>query len=262
MNAPRRPAAVAAVLATLFLPAPPAALRAAPAPPAPAPAAADTTALAGLPLVELPPAAPGGPAAGTLAIVLTGDGDWAELVQGVARTLADGGAGVVGLKARAYLTGAPRTPDATAADVARIARAYLARWGARRLALVGYSRGADLLPFVASRLPADLRDRVAVVAMLGLAPTTSFEFHWSDLVRDTARPTDLPVAPELVRLRDAVRGARLLCVYGTAERASGCRDADPSLVTRVARAGEHHFDGDFPALGRLVLDALPAARGG
>lgn len=204
----------------------------------------------GLPLTVVPAARPGG----TLAILLTGDGGWAPLVRDVARTLADGGVGVVALDSRAYLSGATRTPEGTARDVARIARAYGARWDASRVVLVGYSRGADLLPSVATRLPADVRPRVALVAMFGLARAASYEFHWLDLVRDTAHPTDLPVAPDLARLR----GTPMLCVYGTDETDSGCRDADASLVTRVARDGKHHFDGDHAALARLVLDALRA----
>jgi type IV secretory pathway VirJ component len=88
--------------------------------------------------------------------------------------------------------------------------------------------------------------------MFGLASSASFEFHWMDVVRDTKRPTDLPVAPELAQLR----GTRMLCVYGTDETDSGCRGADPTLITQVARSGAHHFDGDFEGLARLVLDAM------
>ena len=216
-------------------------------------APADTGLRRDLPLVEVPASrAPATPGPRTLAVLITGDGDWAALDQAVARTLADGGVPVVGLKARAYLTHQPRTPDEMAADVAQIARTYLARWGAERIAFVGYSRGADLLPFVATRLPPDLRKRVAIVAMFGLSTRASFVFHWSDVVHDVARPTDVLTVPELQRLR----GMRLLCVYGVEETDSGCRDADAALMTRVAREGKHHFDGDFAGLGRLVLDAI------
>jgi type IV secretory pathway VirJ component len=214
-----------------------------------------------LPLVEVPARA-GAPSAGTLAVLVTGDGGWAELDRAVAAGLAARGVGVVGLDARAYLS-RRRTPEETAADVARVARAYLTRWeGAAgdgaRLVLLGYSRGADLMPFVAARLPGDLRARVRLVALLGLATAANFQFHWSDLVKDTRRPDDRPVAPELERLR----GMRLLCVYGTEEQDSGCRDADSTLVTRVARPGGHHFDRDYGALAALILGAMGApARG-
>ena len=198
-----------------------------------------------LPLVEVPAR---GRDAATLAIFLTGDGGWADLDRKIAGVLADHGVGVVGLDSRAYLK-QRRSPVQTAADVARVARAYTARWGARRLVLIGYSRGATMLPFVATRLDADLRQRTALLAMLGLERTANFQFHWIDVVRDVSRADDLPVAPELERLR----GQRMMCVYGTDEKDRTCRDADPALITRVERRGDHHLGGDYRGLADLIL---------
>jgi type IV secretory pathway VirJ component len=209
-----------------------------------------------LPLVEVAPPARTGvartAAENTLVVMLTGDGDWAEIDRGIAAALHGAGMGVVGLKARAYLQGAERTPDGTARDVERIARHYGAAWNEPRLVLLGYSRGAGMAPFVATRLTTDVHQRLALVAMFGLGNAASFHFFWSDIVSDRARPTDLPVAPELARLR----GTRMLCVYGSDEKDSGCRDADSTLVRRVERAGAHHFDKDYAALGALVLQSL------
>ena len=218
---------------------------------APVPSAALTGPdVSDLPLIEVP--ARGNDAA-TLAIFLSGDGGWADIDRQIAGVLADHGVGVVGLNSRAYLT-RRKTPEQAAADVARIARAYTARWSARRLLLIGYSRGATILPFVATRLDADLRQRTALLAMLGLERNASFQFHWVDVVRDVRRPEDLPVAPELERLR----GQHMACVYGTDEKDSACRDADPTLITKVARQGDHHLGGDYRALGDLILGLLLA----
>ena len=211
---------------------------------------ADTTAsnVASLPLVEL---TPNGSRASTTAIFLTGDGGWADLDRKVSSVLAEHGIGVVGLNMRSYLSN-KKTPEQTAADVERVARTYMARWKSDRLVLVGYSRGADILPFVANRLPADLRARVAALAMLGLAKATNFHLHLIDLIKDVHRPDDVPVAPELERLR----GQRMLCVYGTEEKDSGCRAADSTLITKVERKGGHHFDGDYRGLGELIVQML------
>jgi type IV secretory pathway VirJ component len=214
-------------------------------------AAQDTSgAVKDLPLVELP--ATGG-STHRMALVISGDGGWAPLVRGVGKRLAANGIDVVGMDARRYLSSA-KTPEQAARDVARILRHYRRQWGADRFALIGYSRGADMLPFILRRLPADLRARVDLTAMFGLAPSASFEFHLMDLVRDVKRSTDLAVAPEL----EALRGARMLCVYGRDEKESACRDADPTLIERVERAGKHHSDGDHDALADLVLSRLPS----
>lgn len=232
---------------------------AAQAPTAQAPAAAD---LRDLPLVEVPaaPAAPDAPraaaAARSLALLITGDGDWAPIDRGIAGALAAGGVPVVGLKVRPYLEHGTRTPDGLARDVERIARTYMARWGRDRVVLLGYSRGADFAPFIMNRLAPDLRDRVALVGMYGAEQNASFEFHFVDLFADKHRATDVPVAPELARMA-ARPGLRAFCVYGADEKDSACRNApDAPTLRKIERGGAHHFDKDYAGLGRLALDEL------
>lgn len=211
--------------------------------PHPVPQAAEGGPIRDLPIVELPPRRAGR----LLAVFLTGDGGWADLDRTVAGVLADSGIAVVAMNSRAYLKRG-HGPDDAARDVARLATHYMTAWGRDRLVLVGYSRGADMAPFVATRLPAELRTRLTLVAMLGVSQGASFRFHLLDLIRDVQRPTDLPILPELERLR----GTPMLCVYGAGERHSACRDAPPSLLTREERKGNHHFDGDYEAIGALI----------
>ena len=201
-----------------------------------------------LPLIEVPSRAAGN----TLAIFLSGDGGWADLDKHVSASLAEHGIAVVGLNTRSYL-GTKRTPDETARDVSRVMTHYMASWNRDRVAIVGYSRGADIAPFVASRLPADLRTRLSLVAMLGLAPFAGFQFHWADMLHTVRRPGDPLTLPELERLR----GVPMLCVYGEEEKESGCRDAPDSLIKHFARAGAHHFDGDYGALANIIMASLP-----
>jgi len=202
-----------------------------------------------LPLIEVPALQPG---TGTIAIFLSGDGGWASLDKQVAQVFAEHGIGVIGLNSRAYLSTA-KTPAQAANDVARIARAYLTQWAGKRLVLIGYSRGAVMLPFVATRLPADVKRQVTLLAMLGLEQQMNFQFHWTDIVRNTKRPEDLPVVPELLRLR----GTPMVCVYGTEEEDSPCRSADPALMTQIARPGDHHFGGNYGAVAELLIAAVP-----
>ena len=204
-----------------------------------------------LPLVEVP-AAEGD----ALAVLLTGDGGWATLDRRVAAGLAGHGVAVVGLRSCAYLA-RHRSADDLGRDVARVLRHYGRAWRRDRVVLVGYSRGADLVPFAANRLPPDLRSRLALVAMLGPADAAGFTCHWSDLLRETSRPADLPLRPELERLRDVAT----LCVYGIGERESACRDAAPPEMQRVAHAGGHHFDGDGAGLAVAILGRLATSHG-
>ncbi len=199
--------------------------------------------------------APQGTSARVTAVVMTGDGGWAELVKDIASGLASHGIGVVGFNSRAWLS-SPKTPEETASAVVRAIEATRAKWPADRLVLVGYSRGADFAPFVATRLTAPLRAQLSGVAMFGLANAASFEFHLVDLVRDTKRPTDIPLQPELLKLK----GVRMRCVYGLDESESGCRDAPADLLVKDGRPGGHHFDRNADALVAHVLALLSSGQ--
>jgi type IV secretory pathway VirJ component len=210
------------------------------------PDAADSS-VRDLPLTEVPARRAGD----AVTIFLTGDGGFAELDREVAAVLADSGIAVVAFDTRAYLW-RQRGPAETARDVARVARHYSALWHRDRIVVAGYSHGADLIPFVADRLPPDVASRVVLYAMLGLGPGASFQFHFADLFRDIRRPSDLPVMPELQKLR----GRRMLCIYGTDEAASSCRDADSTLLDRHPVPGDHHFNRAYRAIGAMIAGAV------
>ncbi|MCE3004637.1 MAG: virulence factor family protein [Xanthomonadaceae bacterium] len=204
--------------------------------------------LADLPLVEVPASGDGD----LLAILVTGDGGWAGLDQDVAAALAARGVPVVALNSLKYFWTA-RTPQGTADDLGRIARHYLAAWGRRRLLLVGYSQGADVLPFAINRLDPALRGRIAGAALLGLGERASFAFHVSHWLEDPADGE--PTAPEV--LRAAAVG--LSCVRGAEETDSPCASFAAAGVRDVVLPGGHHFDGDYAAVAHAVMDAARGA---
>jgi type IV secretory pathway VirJ component len=192
--------------------------------------------------------APQGAPSRYTAILLSGDGGFADLFTKVADELAEHGVGVVGFNTRSWLS-PKKTPDETAVAVARVMRAAMTRYHADSVIIVGYSRGADMVPFVVTRLPEPLRMAVGAIAMIGLGTRASFEYHFTDLFRDTQRAEDVPIGPELLKLR----GVSMACLYGTDEKSSACRDAPPGLLKTEARDGGHHLDGDYKAIGEWVL---------
>jgi len=210
-----------------------------------APRAADVS---DLPLIEIPAE---GTASDLLAVVLSGDGGWASIDREVGGALAKHGVAVVGFDSLQYFW-TRRTPDESAQALTRVVSHYLNAWHKERAALVGYSRGADVLPFMASRLPSELLPRIALVALLGPARSVEFEFHLSDWIGGSSGESALAIAPEVAKLR----GMRVLCVYGHDEGESLCPDLDPSLATRDERPGDHHFGGDYEGIARRILEAL------
>jgi type IV secretory pathway VirJ component len=201
-----------------------------------------------LPIIEQPSALQD-PKSDAVAIMLSGDGGWAGLDQGVAAELNARGIPVVGLDSLRYFWTA-RTPAGIGADLDRVIRYYLPHFAKHRAILIGYSQGADVLPFAVNRLPAATRADVALVALLGISPHALFEFHLSSWIADS--DAGAATGPEL----KALAGLRVLCVYGADEDASPCTQLDPKAATIVKLAGGHHFDGNYAALADTVLTAV------
>jgi len=200
-----------------------------------------------LPLVEVHASIPG---KDFLAVILSGDGGWAGIDREVAGALANQGVPVVGVNSLKYFW-QPKTPDIAAADLGRILRAYLAAWKKDRVVLIGYSLGADVLPFMASRLPSELLNRVALITLLGPDTEADFEFHLTDWVGGKPRNSRL-VGPEAAKLE----GKRLLCVYGEEESESLCPQLPGSLTRVVSLKGAHHFGGHYDSIADMILNEI------
>lgn len=204
----------------------------------------------GVPLVERP-----APSGHLLALIVTGDGGWAAGDRAIADALASAGIAVVGLDSRAYLRAGQRTPESMTADVTRLLTHYETAWRKDSVILIGYSRGADLLPFVVTRMEERDRARVTLLALVSLSTHAGFQFHWEDLVRDIERPTDLPTAPEVRRLR----GPRIVCMPGRQEKTSGCDLLDEGSAVRIPHDGGHALTSETgAAVGKVIVaEAAP-----
>jgi len=204
-----------------------------------------------LPLVEVPST---GAAQPVFAVLLSGDGGWAGLDAQVADALAARGIAVVGFDSLRYFWSA-RTPEGLARDLDRVIGSYAARWRKPQVLLVGYSQGADVLPFALNRLPSATRTRVVHTVLMGLGKNASFEFHvgnWISAGDDDA----LPIAPEIARLS----AAQTLCIEGQGDTDATCATVPPGHVTLRTLPGGHHFDGDYARLADVIVEtALPGA---
>jgi type IV secretory pathway VirJ component len=213
----------------------------------PAPSALDS--VGDLPLSVVP--APDGP---LLAVLLTGDGGWAAGDKSLAQAFAASNVAVVGLSSPRYLF-ERRTPDEAAAALARIMRHFMRTWNRERVIVVGYSRGADIGPFMVSRLPPDLRGRIDLLVLLGPEEQASFKFGVLDLIRTPHDANELRVASEVARLH----GLPVLCIYGRTDRNAICPALERAGLARtLVRNGGHVVHGDEgPALVQAILAALP-----
>jgi type IV secretory pathway VirJ component len=206
--------------------------------------------VADLPLTVVPAAA--GATGPWFAVFLSGDGGWVGLDKGVSRVLSKHHIPVVGWDSLKYFW-SPRTPDGTARDLGRVVEYYSRLWGKSRVLLVGYSQGADTLPFMVNRLPDATRRMVGLTALLGLSSSADFQFHFSNWLHGSAQ--GLPTGPEL----DRWSGSPFLCLYGVEDTDAVCSKLAGKDGSSVKMSGGHHFSGGYRQIAAEILNRLPPA---
>jgi type IV secretory pathway VirJ component len=222
---------IAATVLTPRLPAPPASL-------------------ADLPIVEVE-ATPGTAVPGasdSFAVLLSGDGGWAGIDKEVAGLLADRGVPTAGVDSLRYFWSA-RTPAGLAQDIDRIVRYYAFHWKKKYALLVGYSQGADVLPFAVNRLPLATRSLVKLTTLIGVSESAAFEFHVTNWIG--ADSDGLPVRPEIEKMSST----DTLCVYGDDDQETICPKISPQHARIIKLPGGHHFGGNYVPLAQLVTGA-------
>jgi type IV secretory pathway VirJ component len=200
-----------------------------------------------LPLIELPSAQP----TPLLAILFSGDGGWRDLDKTIAEELARNSVAAVGWDCLRYFW-SRKTPEQAAHDLAFVIDTYSTRWHAEKVALIGYSFGADVLPLLYDRLPPTSKNLVAQLSLLGLSSAADFEIKVSGWLGGSHGGAAVPTQPALATIDPQL----IQCFYGHDEQDSVC----PQLASRHAEVietqGGHHFDGDYVALARRIADGF------
>ena len=183
-----------------------------------------------------------------MVVVMSGDGGWRDLDKTIAENLQRAGVPVVGWDSLRYFW-SRKTPQQTADDLAAVIENFMARWQASEVALVGYSFGADVMPFAYNRLPDSLRPHVALIALLGFAREADFEITLSGWLGESPGPDAVPVLPETNKIPPRL----MQCFYGQNEKDTACPELARRGVEVIRIAGGHHFDGDYQALASHIL---------
>jgi len=137
-------------------------------------------------------------------------------------------------------------------DIDRIVRFYAYHWKRPRVLLIGYSKGADVLPFAVNRLPQATRSLVQLTTLIGLGQSAAFEFHVTNWL---GGGSGVPIKPET----DKLSSSDTLCLYGEDDDESLCPTIGAQHARVVNLSGGHHFGGDYRKLAELIINQSQTA---
>jgi type IV secretory pathway VirJ component len=201
-----------------------------------------------LPLVEVPAARN---ERSVFAVLISGDGGWAGIDKAVALALTKKGISVVGWNSLQYFW-KEKTPETASNDLDRIIKHYKTAWKKDTVICIGYSFGADVLPFMVSRLPQAESGTIPLLAFLSVSKTADFQFHLGDWIGGGPSKTSMPVIPELEKMR----GKRMFFFFGKEEKEEIAGISTAHLGTTISLPGGHHFGGHYEAIADSIISEL------
>lgn len=204
--------------------------------------------LAGIPITLVPATA----THDTMVIVYSGDGGWRDIDAEIGGYLAKAGVPVVGIDSLRYFWNDIDPADA-ADDLVKVMDAYAKKWNVHKVALVGYSFGADALPAIYQALPDDHKANVNLVSLLAFTGARQFEIQVSGILGAKTDPNGPSTLPDLLKIEPA----KVQCIYGSEDDETACtrlpKDKGFSLLVHP---GGHHFNDDYKPVAKDILDRL------
>ena len=183
------------------------------------------------------------------ALLLTGDGGFSTFSKRISSRLASRGIPVAAISSLRYFW-RRRDPDEAARDLEQILDQHLGTWQKERAILIGYSFGADVLPFIVSRLSQEAREKVGAIVLLGPALSVDFKFHLSYWFLGSRGKYPMSVGEAVLKLDRS----RILCVHGEEEKHSLCRDADSDGMKVASISGGHRLGRHPQSIADMIVN--------
>jgi type IV secretory pathway VirJ component len=180
---------------------------------------------------------------------ITGDGGWNSFSTSFVQKLNRQGFSVVGLNSKSYFW-SKKDPQKAASDISTVLQQYLVTWNEKKLVLIGYSFGADVLPFIGRRLSKAIGDSVVSFVLMSPSTKTDFEIHVLGMIGIGGNSGD-SVPDEVNRLSKPV-----LFVTGSDETDFPFKKLTLKNYTLVKLAGGHHYDGNVDEVVKQIVQRI------
>jgi type IV secretory pathway VirJ component len=144
----------------------------------------------------------------------------------------------------------PKSPDKFASDLIPVIKDYLAKWGKSAIILSGFSFGAEVIPFLYTRLPEELKQKVKLIMLLSPASTSDFTIHLSDMIG-----ADNTYANDVVKEVEKIKTPPVLAIFGEKEDSSFPENHKQDNYQTLFINGSHHFT-NADAVMESMLDEL------
>ena len=171
-----------------------------------------------------------------LVFYISGDGGFNSFSKSFIQQWHSLGYAVIALNAKSYFFNS-QPPDVAAKDINALLIQYLVLWKRNNIILVGYSFGADVLPFIQTRLSAVILSKIKQTVLLSPSQTTDFAVHLFYSNSGSSVPA------EINKLTKPV-----LVIFGEDEKDAPDKNINNPKAFILKVKGDHHYSNNVENL--------------
>jgi type IV secretory pathway VirJ component len=181
---------------------------------------------------------------GYYVILLSGNGGWRDLDKSLTAYLNSKNVSVLGLNTKQYLL-SEKKPEQIAFDLETLMDRYDIKWKCDKVVLIGYSMGAEILPFAVNRMDERYTKKIQNIVLIGPWQKATFKVKLADYLYEVNEGEE--IYPELLK----VKHINTYIVCDDNEYALCLKPID-GIVDHDELPGGHHFGGDYDSLSKLI----------
>jgi type IV secretory pathway VirJ component len=179
-----------------------------------------------------------------LAIVLSGNGGWRSLVSSITKYLNTNHVPVIGFNCMSYFS-KYKPHDLFARDLEKVISFYTEKYKKSKILFIGYSMGAEVLPFALNHF--SIEEMAMIQDVIMIAPSQKCTFH--DMIVDhlVDRRRGEFIVPEIQR--SGYRKFLIICDNGPFAL---CRKDLPVYTETITLGGGHHIGKNYALLSKTI----------
>ena len=178
---------------------------------------------------------------------ISGDGGMNDFSTNLCKEINESGYDVAALNAKSYFWN-KKTPAETAKEIINyLQKQFIGRTN-QEFVVVGYSFGADVMPFIVNNLTEATHEKLMSTVLLSPSTSTDFEIHWSDMF-GSSKKRSMDVVAEINKL-----GAKKLAIIcGDDEDEFPFKQVKIPNFKNAILPGGHHYDKDSNIVAKTIV---------
>ena len=185
-----------------------------------------------------------------LVFYITGDGGWNKFSKALTQELLDEGFPVVSLDASKYFW-SKKTASESATVVASAINHFSELWKRNQVIFLGYSFGADVMPFIYNEAQKNLKTKVRGICLLSPSTRTDFEVHVMEMLGAKSSRGE-----SVVKAINNVNAQMILLVFGDDEKDFPVQELTVKNCKTVVLPGGHHYDHATKEVSKIIIQNM------